>query len=51
MPMLPRFELIPRMLMDSFTLAFVAYVITISMGQVFAKKHHYRMSVNQVVLV
>jgi MFS superfamily sulfate permease-like transporter len=46
--MLPRFELIPRMLVDAITLACVAYVITISMAQLFAKKHRYRIAPNQV---
>ncbi len=50
-PHLPKFELIPRMLADSASIAIVIYVITISAGKLFAKKHGYRVVPAQVYII
>lgn len=41
-PRLPNFELVPQMLASSVSIAIVIYVITLSSGILFAKKHGYR---------
>ena len=47
-PILPRFELIQHILVDAVSIALIAYVIQISMAQLFAKKHHYKIHPHQV---
>lgn len=47
-PTWPRFELIPQLAGDAVGIAFVVFVLTISLGKMFAKKHHYRIDPDQV---
>lgn len=48
MPKLPPMWLMPRLIGDAVSIAIVVFVITISLGKLFAKKHHYRIDPDQV---
>lgn len=47
MPALPRFDLVPSLLVDSIAIAIVTYSIVMSLGLTFAKKHSYEVRPNQ----
>lgn len=47
MPSLPRFELVPYLVVDSIAIAIVTYSIVMSLGLNFAKKHSYEVRPNQ----
>uniref|UniRef100_A0A1B6D5J8 STAS domain-containing protein n=2 Tax=Clastoptera arizonana TaxID=38151 RepID=A0A1B6D5J8_9HEMI len=49
-PRLPPFSLMPAIALDSFVIAVVAYVISISMALIFAQKLNYEISPNQELL-
>lgn len=47
-PKMPRFELAPDLFSHAVSIAVVSYVITISMGKLFARKHKYQINNDQV---
>ncbi|RCN29211.1 sulfate permease [Ancylostoma caninum] len=49
-PKLPRFELVPDLLSHATSIAVVSYVITVSMGKLFARKHKYQINNDQEML-
>ncbi|KAK0400793.1 hypothetical protein QR680_015453 [Steinernema hermaphroditum] len=46
-PHAPRFDMIPDLILDAAVIAIVVYVVTFSVGKLFAKKHGYRVSGSQ----
>uniref|UniRef100_A0A914USZ6 SLC26A/SulP transporter domain-containing protein n=1 Tax=Plectus sambesii TaxID=2011161 RepID=A0A914USZ6_9BILA len=46
-PSLPRIDLVPTLLSDAIGIAIVCFVVTISMGKLFAKRHRYRLVTGQ----
>ncbi|TMW43961.1 hypothetical protein DOY81_010959 [Sarcophaga bullata] len=46
-PMLPRFDLVPSLVVDSIAITIVTYSIVMSLGLTFAKKHSYEVRPNQ----
>ncbi|KHJ97700.1 inorganic anion transporter, SulP family [Oesophagostomum dentatum] len=49
-PKLPRFELVPDLINHGASIAIVAYVVTLSMGKLFARKHKYQINNDQEML-
>ncbi|RCN44128.1 STAS domain protein [Ancylostoma caninum] len=49
-PKVPRFELVPDLLSHATSIAVVSYVITVSMGKLFARKHKYQINNDQEML-
>ncbi|XP_058834299.1 solute carrier family 26 member 10-like [Topomyia yanbarensis] len=49
-PALPDFDLLRSLLLDSFTIAMVAYAVSVSMGLIFAQKQNYEIDFNQELL-
>ncbi|CAI5455540.1 unnamed protein product [Caenorhabditis angaria] len=49
-PDVPRFDIWQYIIIDAISIAVVAYAVTISMGQIFSKKHKYRVDSNQELL-
>lgn len=49
-PDVPRTDIWPYILSDAFGIAVVAYPVTMAMGQIFARKHKYRLDSNQELL-
>ncbi|XP_059226601.1 solute carrier family 26 member 6 isoform X2 [Stomoxys calcitrans] len=47
MPVLPRMDLVPDLVVDSIAIAIVTYSIVMSLGLTFAKKHSYEVRPNQ----
>ncbi|EPB77660.1 inorganic anion transporter, SulP family [Ancylostoma ceylanicum] len=47
-PKMPRFELVLDLLSHATSIAVVSYVITVSMGKLFARKHKYQINNDQV---
>jgi hypothetical protein len=47
-PALPRVDLVPTLLSDAVGIAIVCFVITLSMGKLFAKRHRYPVNAGQV---
>ncbi|XP_077465594.1 sulfate transporter [Stigmatopora argus] len=46
-PQLPAWSLIPNVALDAFSIAVVGFAITVSLSEMFAKKHGYRVDANQ----
>ncbi|XP_056296039.1 sulfate transporter [Pseudoliparis swirei] len=46
-PQLPLWSLIPDVAVDAFSIAIVAFAITVSLSEMFAKKHGYKVDANQ----
>nr|XP_057912371.1 sulfate transporter [Doryrhamphus excisus] len=46
-PQLPSWSLIPNVAVDAFSIALVGFAITVSLSEMFAKKHGYRVDANQ----
>ncbi|XP_077388759.1 sulfate transporter isoform X2 [Festucalex cinctus] len=46
-PQLPAWSLIPSVAADAFSIALVGFAITVSLSEMFAKKHGYRVDANQ----
>ncbi|XP_010897256.2 sulfate transporter [Esox lucius] len=46
-PQLPSWSLIPNVAVDAFTIAIVGFAITVSLSEMFAKKHGYTVDANQ----
>ncbi|XP_028815274.1 sulfate transporter [Denticeps clupeoides] len=46
-PQLPAWTLIPNIAMDAFSIAIVGFAITVSLSEMFAKKHGYTVDANQ----
>ncbi|XP_029918692.1 sulfate transporter [Myripristis murdjan] len=46
-PQLPLWSLIPNVAVDAFSIAIVGFVITVSLSEMFAKKHGYTVDANQ----
>ncbi|KAM9835675.1 sulfate transporter [Syngnathus typhle] len=46
-PQLPAWSLIPSVALDAFSIAIVGFAITVSLSEMFAKKHGYRVDANQ----
>uniref|UniRef100_A0A4W4G0Y7 STAS domain-containing protein n=1 Tax=Electrophorus electricus TaxID=8005 RepID=A0A4W4G0Y7_ELEEL len=46
-PQLPAWSLIPRIALDAFSIAIVGFAITVSLSEMFAKKHGYVVDPNQ----
>ncbi|MEQ2256093.1 hypothetical protein ILYODFUR_020773 [Ilyodon furcidens] len=46
-PQLPAWKLIPNVAMDAFSIAIVGFAITVSLSEMFAKKHGYTVDANQ----
>ena len=49
-PTNPIFSLIPNILMDAVIIAIIAYSVSLSMAQLFAKKHEYVVDANQELI-
>uniref|UniRef100_A0A8C5N435 STAS domain-containing protein n=1 Tax=Leptobrachium leishanense TaxID=445787 RepID=A0A8C5N435_9ANUR len=49
-PVLPRFDLFPRVVGNAFAIAVVVYAFTISMAKMFASKHGYTVDNNQELI-
>ena len=49
-PRPPPFGLLPRIMMDTFVVAVVAYAVSLSMAKIFARKRNYAISNNQELL-
>ncbi|XP_058466255.1 solute carrier family 26 member 10-like [Malaya genurostris] len=49
-PALPDFDLLRSLVLDSFTIAMVSYVVSVSMGLIFAQKQNYEIDFNQELL-
>lgn len=49
-PSLPDVSLFKSLLLDSFTIAMVAYAVSVSMGLIFARKQNYEIDFNQELL-
>lgn len=49
-PDVPRTDIWPYIVSDAFGIAVVAYPVTMAMGQIFARKHKYRLDSNQELL-
>uniref|UniRef100_A0A8R1DHG3 STAS domain-containing protein n=1 Tax=Caenorhabditis japonica TaxID=281687 RepID=A0A8R1DHG3_CAEJA len=49
-PAFPRVDIWNFIVQDALSIAIVAYAVTISMGQIFSKKHKYRLDSNQELL-
>ncbi|XP_067131166.1 prestin-like isoform X2 [Centruroides vittatus] len=49
-PEIPRVDLFPNLIADSFSIAIVVFAITLSMAKLFAKKHHYEINPNQELI-
>ncbi|XP_026333752.1 solute carrier family 26 member 10 isoform X2 [Hyposmocoma kahamanoa] len=49
-PSLPKFEIVPLVILDAFTIMMVTYTITMSMALIFAAKEKYEISGNQELL-
>ena len=47
MPALPPFDLMPKILIDSFIITMVSYSISMSMALIFAQKLNYEVDANQ----
>uniref|UniRef100_A0A4W6CF76 Solute carrier family 26 member 2 n=1 Tax=Lates calcarifer TaxID=8187 RepID=A0A4W6CF76_LATCA len=46
-PQLPSWSLIPNVAVDAFSIAIVGFAITVSLSEMFAKKHGYKVDANQ----
>lgn len=46
-PQLPMWSLIPSVALDAFSIAVVGFAITVSLSEMFAKKHSYAVDANQ----
>lgn len=46
-PLVPMWSLIPNVAMDAFSIAVVGFAITVSLSEMFAKKHNYTVDPNQ----
>ncbi|XP_067456119.1 sulfate transporter [Thunnus thynnus] len=46
-PQMPLWSLIPSVAVDAFSVAIVGFVITVSLSEMFAKKHGYKVDANQ----
>ncbi|KAM9849931.1 sulfate transporter [Aulostomus maculatus] len=46
-PQLPLWSLIPNVAIDAFSIAIVGFAITVSLSEMFAKKHGYKVDANQ----
>lgn len=46
-PQLPMWTLIPNVAIDAFSIAIVGFAITVSLSEMFAKKHNYTVDPNQ----
>lgn len=46
-PQLPAWSLIPNVAVDAFSIAIVGFAITVSLSELFAKKHGYTVDANQ----
>lgn len=46
-PQLPLWSLIPNLAVDAFSIAIVGFAITVSLSELFAKKHGYTVDANQ----
>lgn len=46
-PLLPMWSLIPSVALDAFSIAVVGFAITVSLSEMFAKKHNYTVDPNQ----
>ncbi|XP_054280454.1 prestin-like [Macrosteles quadrilineatus] len=46
----PNFQLLPTVALDSFVIALIAYIITMSMALIFAQKMNYEVNANQELL-
>ena len=51
LPVAPRVAYWPDVVSDAFSIAIVSFAITVSIGKLFAKKHGYKISANQVISV
>lgn len=49
-PLLPRLDIMSHLFLNAVSIAVVSYAITISMGDVFSRKHNYIMDTNQELL-
>ncbi|PAV78886.1 hypothetical protein WR25_06957 isoform B [Diploscapter pachys] len=49
-PEIPRFDVMRYLIGEAFSIAIVAFTVTVSMGKLFAKKHSYRIDPNQELL-
>uniref|UniRef100_A0A1I7TJS1 Sulfate_transp domain-containing protein n=1 Tax=Caenorhabditis tropicalis TaxID=1561998 RepID=A0A1I7TJS1_9PELO len=49
-PDIPRTDIWTYIIQDAFSIAIVAYAVTMAMGQIFARKHKYRIDSNQELL-
>ncbi|XP_021947719.1 prestin isoform X2 [Folsomia candida] len=49
-PSLPPIEILPDVIVDSFVIALVAFVISVSMAKIFAIKHNYQINPNQELI-
>ncbi|EGT30667.1 CBN-SULP-2 protein [Caenorhabditis brenneri] len=49
-PLLPRLDIMSHLFLNAVSVAVVSYAITISMGDVFSRKHNYIMDTNQELL-
>lgn len=47
---LPKFELMPALLLDGFTVAMVGYTVSVSMALIFAQRLNYEINFNQELL-
>ena len=47
-PTFPKVTYWPDVISDAFSIAIVSFAITVSIGKLFAKKHGYKISANQV---
>lgn len=46
-PQMPSWSLIPNVAVDAFSIAIVGFAITVSLSEMFAKKHGYKVDANQ----
>uniref|UniRef100_A0A1B6KMM7 STAS domain-containing protein n=1 Tax=Graphocephala atropunctata TaxID=36148 RepID=A0A1B6KMM7_9HEMI len=46
----PNFQLVPAVALDSFVIAVIAYIVTVSMALIFAQKMNYEIDANQELL-
>ncbi|GMR39795.1 hypothetical protein PMAYCL1PPCAC_09990, partial [Pristionchus mayeri] len=49
-PSVPRFDLMPALMEDAFTITIVVYAMHMSLGKMFAKKHDYEIDANQELI-
>ncbi|CAB3404211.1 unnamed protein product [Caenorhabditis bovis] len=50
LPNMPRIDLWPYMVKDAVPIAIVSYMLTLSLGQIYSKKHKFRLDSNQELL-